>query len=492
MNTCKKLLASLLALLTVVSFAACSGGGEGGSTTSADTTASGGEETTAAVTEAKEYIKPDVSLDGKTFIYASREQPNPSWIARTYFESSKPEPNGDVINDAIYERALTVEEELGVTLQTQLYQDAGVMTKTVMAGDHFADMIVDNGNNVKSLLTSNMLTDLYEIPTLELDKSWWDQNAIDDLSIGGKLYLAAGDISPLGLLSAHCTFVNKGMIDSYNLDNPYDAVRDGTWTYDKMREMATVVASDVDGDGAMTAKDIFGLSGEGIGMAVVGAQGVKFTTKDDSDVPTLAIDEDRASAAVEKIVTLFRDKNITLYAADFSGYNNVFRDLIVEKFIADELMFVNNWLVAALELRNMESDFGILPPPKHNETQDGYEIFHSETWTTYAIVPKTVTDLEMVGYVMNALGHYGHEYIYTALIDTTITSKTLRDTDTEEMLDIIYNNRNYELAGIYNWGGISGMFNGFIDNTNTNFSSTYASNLETINAAITETVEAIQ
>lgn len=491
MKQLTQMLAAVLALLMVSSFAAC-GGNANDNTASNEKDADGEDTTITETTEAPEYVKPTERFDGKTFIYSSREQPNPSWIVRTYLEASRPEPNGDVINDSFYERILTVEEELGVTIQSNIYNDVSIMTKSVMAGDHYADMIVDNGNNTRSLLTQNVLTDLFEIPTLDLDRSWWNQNSVESLSIGGKLFLVSGDISPLGLLAANATFVNKGMIKAYNLENPYDAVRNGTWTYDMMEQMGRVVASDVDGDGVMTAKDVFGLSGEGLGMVTLGAQGVRFTEKDENDIPKLIIDEDLAAAAVERIVTLFRNKDITLYASDFSGYNNVFRDLIVEKFIADELMFVNNWLVVSLELRNMDSDFGILPPPKHSESQDGYRAYQSETWTTYAIVPKTANDLEMVGTVMNALGHYGHEYIYTALIDKTITTKTLRDTDTEEMLDIIYNNRCFELAGIYNWGSINNILTSFINDNTTNFASTYAANIEKINAAIEETVAAIQ
>ena len=160
-------------------------------------------------------------------------------------------------------------------------------------------------------------------------------------------------------------------------------------------------------------------------MVTFGACGVTFTEKDENDIPSININQDRASAAAEKIVTMFRDKNTALFNSDYNskGYKNVFREVIVQKFIEDEVLFVNNWMCIALDLRDMESDFGILPPPKFDEAQDDYYAYNSETWTTYAAVTKTVTDLDMVGDVMNALGYYGKQVIYTALIDTTITSK---------------------------------------------------------------------
>ena len=168
-----------------------------------------------------------------------------------------------------------------------------------------------------------------------------------------------------------------------------------------------------------------------------------------------------------------------MYSQDYTsaGYKNIFRDLIVQKFIEDEILFVNNWLCVALELREMESDFGLLPPPKFDEQQENYMVYNSDSWTTYAAVPKTVKDenLNYIGDVMNALGYYGHEHIYTALIDTAITYKSLRDEGNREMMELIYDSRVYDLADIYDFGGISGMMNSFISKNTTNFTSLYKS-----------------
>ena len=251
--------------------------------------------------------------------------------------------------------------------------------------------------------------------------------------------------------------------------------------------MAAVVANDVDGDGAMTKEDIFGLSSEAIGMPVVGACGVYYSGKDSDDMPVLTVDAERAASAIEKIVPLFRNKDIALYSADFaSGYTNVFRQLIVQKFIEDEVLFVNNWLCVALELRSMDSDFGILPPPKLNEQQEDYMVYHSGSWTYYALVPVTIQDPDMVGHVVDALGHFGHDLVYTALVDTTITSKTLRDTDTEDMLQIIYDNRIFDAVTTYDWGGIVSLFGSFISGNTTDFASKYAASEAKIITAMNE------
>ena len=240
----------------------------------------------------------------------------------------------------------------------------------------------------------------------------------------------------------------------------------------------------------MTEADRFGLESEAIGMARMLASGVTVTARDEKGNPYLSIDQENAAAAVEKIVALFRDKDITIYSSDYSnkGYASVFRDLLFQMFIDDRILFINNWLVWTLDLRLMESDFGVLPPPKQDEAQENYIVGSTEGWTTYVTVPVTTADYELDGYLLDALGYYGQKFVEPALMETTVTNKALRDDDSLEMLDIISASTYYEPAGLYNWGGISGLFNGFIANNNTAWASTYAANEAKIIAAIEKTV----
>ena len=481
----KKLICTLLILTLLLSLLASCGktnADEGLSsvTNTSDNTIASVDNTAAEqTTEAPEYVKPDEDYTGRTFTFSSVKYTNPNWIATSYVEAAKPEINGDIINDSLYERIAAAEDTLGITVESNIYANNNTIMNMVMAGDYIADCIILEGLEFASVLPKNLLMDLNAIDTLDLSASWWDQNAVSSLSLGGKLYGAVGDISPMGLLAANCVYVNRALLQTAGLEDPAKYVKDGTWTYDKMAEMGRVVAHDVNGDGKMKEEDIFGLDSEPIGYVAVGSCGITYTAKDEHDLPVLALDQERAIAAIEKLVPLFRDKDITLYSQDFtsSGFKNIFRELIVQKFIEDEILFVNNWLCVALELREMESDFGLLPPPKLDEQQETYMVYNSPSWTTYAAVPKTVKDenLAFIGDVMNALGYFGHEHIYTALIDTAITFKSLRDEGNREMMELIYANRVFDLADVYDFGGVQSMMNSFVSSNSTNFTSVYKS-----------------
>ncbi len=482
----------LLAAVALGTLAAC-GGEAGPETPAAETQPAVTAEEAAETTAPPEYTAPDVDLNGQTFFFSSLEQPNPNWIVRTYIEAGHTDQNGDVINDAIYRRIIDTEETLGVKIESAIYNEINTVVNATMAGDRYADCCLISGVNLRTVLAKDLLTDMNLITTVDFSKSWWDQNSIDALSIGNKQYCVAGDIGTLGFLASYCTYVNKGILANYNLDSPYDLVRSGQWMLDRAEEYARAVAADLNGDGVMDGNDIFGYESEsGLGIVALTSMGVDPITKDKNDLPVLDMDLERAASIIERFVPLCRDRTVTLFSSDFSkGYTNVFRQFITEQFIADRLLFINIWLVVSLELRNMDSDFGILPPAKFNEAQDGYICPSSETFTVYATVPKTAGDLDMIGYVMDALGHFGKGYLHSAVIDTTITNKTLRDTDTGEMLDIIYNYRYYNLSGVYNWGGIVEFFSKFISNNDIAFASRWAAEEGKFRAAIQATVDSL-
>ncbi len=480
----------LIAMLaTSLVLASCSSGDDA---STAETTTAASVDTTAAAetTAPPEYVSPGIDYDGREFIFGSYVQENSFWVSCTYAEAYSEAENGDAINDGIYKRRIATEEELGIVIKPANFDDISKMTTAVLAGDRFADTTIMTGNQGVTVQNQDLALDLFTLDSLDLERSWWNQNCIENYSIANKLYAAAGDIAVIGLLAGHCVYVNTDMISDFSLDDPYDAVRGGTWTNDMVREMATVVASDINGDGVMDENDRFGLSSEALGLTKAIASGVMITKKDENDMPTLALDTERAAAAVEQFVSLWRDKSLTLFSSDFSSkYSNVFSDMIFKMFISDRILFINNWLVWTLNLRVMESDYGILPPPKMNEEQDAYYVSMTEGFTTYAVVPVTIDDPEFVGTVMNALGYYGQMYIHPALMDTTVTSKAVRDEDSLEMLELIYDSRYYEPAVLYNYGGISTMFANFISRNKTDFASAYAAIENNVIAAMAKTAE---
>ena len=468
--------------------------------------ASPADGTAQAETEASvpaEYTAPGHDYGGETVTIAAVDyytnHNGGVWRAAGYCEVFSSGENGDPINDAIYRRNRTLSETLNVNVELYSISSFGNTTaefrKPVMAGDDIIDIGMVQADSLKNLLTGSMLIDLYDLPGIDFSHSWWDQAAISELELYGKLQAATGDISLLLSFAPITYFFNKQLIASLDLDDPYALVDSGKWTLPAAMEMCKIAARDLNGDGQMTIDDSFGMFFEPATLGyTVSASAIRMTGKDKDGNPEIAFDLDRASKLIEQFLPFMQDKNMNILSSNYTGYNNTFTDLMLPMFIDNRGLFYNNQLLVALNLRDMNADFGILPPPKLDEAQDTYCVPINYWWGTFAVVPVTNTKYDMTGDVLEAMGYYGQQYITPAFIDTTVNDKALRDEDSSRMLEIILSNRVYDLAVFYDWGGLYGMFSPLVSNKNgaSKLASTYASIEKKAVKALGKTIEELQ
>jgi len=362
-----------------------------------------------------------------------------------------------------------------------------------MAGEAAFDYCLMNGSGLTSILTSGVLMDLNDITTLDTNHSWWDRKSVEEFTLGGTIFTMTGDISLMTGISQIVYYFNKQLIEQNALEDPYTLVNEGKWTLDKTIEMATAVANDLNGNGKMDREeDIFGLCCEGLSM-IYAAQSadVSFTGKDEAGMPCVDMPQERAATVVEKLQPFYNAGNIVLMSDKITGYTNTFFELFVPALQEGRTLFFNNQLLIALNLREMDTDFGILPSPKYDEAQENYCCPISYWWATFVTVPVTNNRLDMTGHVLESVGHYSQKLVTPALIEKSIQGKTFRDEESSAMLELILDNRVYELASIYDWGGINSMF-AQLAKTTSGFASTYASKEKAAISAIEKTIQEIE
>lgn len=455
---------------------------------------------TETETELAEYTSPGVDYEGATFTVAAIDYTisgGGAWEASNYCEAYS-DATGEVLHDAIYQRNLAVMEELNIDLQTYSLSTfanaANEFRQPILAGETFIDYCLMNGNGLSSVLTAGMLVDLNTISTIDSSHTWWDAKSVEEFTLGGTLYTMTGDISLLTSFAPITYFFNKDLIENYSLEDPYTLVQEGKWTIDKSIEMAYAVVNDVNGNGEVDIEeDVFGICWESTSMVyAVHSADVTLTEKDSDGYPYLAVDQERVASVVEKLQAFFNDKTVSLLADNIKGYNNTFVDLFVPALQEGRTLFYNNQLLVALNLREMDADFGILPSPKYDETQEKYCCPVSYWWASFVIVPVTNDHLDMTGNVLEATGYYSQQYVTPAYIEKSIQGKTFRDEESTAMLELILDSRVYELAAIYNWGSINSMFGGFATSTKSQFASTYAGKEKGATTALEKTVDEIK
>ena len=168
------MLAALLAVL-----AACGGEAPAVDTTAGDTTAA---ESTEPVTTALTANLPEKDFGGFEFRVLHDVK---GWGTYSQEALDFESETGDVLTDALYRRNRKVEEEYNFVFKEIISDNVqSDITNSIMAGDDSYDvgMIVYGW-----AAGTDLLMDFHEIPYIDLTKPWWDQNVVEQLSVGGKL-----------------------------------------------------------------------------------------------------------------------------------------------------------------------------------------------------------------------------------------------------------------------------------------------------------------
>lgn len=424
----------LPALLLIATLASC--GGEAAGTT--DTTpVDTAPATTEAVTEPG-YPAPDTSsLDfgGDELRIFSVQWGN---VSKYYFPE---EETGDSVLDACYSRLRNVEEALNVKVAEPAWGADGQahkdVMKTVQAGDDAYDMVFTHCiDGYSDYATNNAVYNLDALPYVNFEAPWWSKSMIDTFRIGTETYFGFGDII---LNTPSSMFFNKEIAAEYDMPDHYQMVRDGKWTYDTFLKQARMVSIDVNGDGKMDYNDKTGYAGdltESLGNIpfAVGIQLTKYT----DDGLQLNFWSDKLLEVFNKTYDYFLDPSVSQgYFRHYADVGQGFGEGLALYTIANVNDMVN--------LRDSDVEFGVVPMPKYDESQSEYRCY---VWSPSVCVPTTILRPELVG---AALEQFAYESmpVTNAYIEDLIRGKSTRDTETLEMLDIIYDSQVLDIGGTY-------------------------------------------
>lgn len=452
----QKLLALFLALLMTSSCVIGCGQGatEETTATNPDTTAAQTETETEEETKVSDDL-PESDFEGYTFTIFNSNPESNNWFTTVHVTAA--EDSGDSIPSAIFNRNLAVEDRLNIHI-VETEQTVDQIKNTTIAGDGSFDMSLMQGSAVLSQAQSGYLMDLHTMPYQNLEKPYWDHNAVEQLSIGGKLYMGVGDFLTTQIDETCCMYFNKALIINHNLEDPYDLVHSGKWTLDKLTEMATVSGNDVDGNGTFDDNDDYGLmSWRGVFyMFLLNGCGYTLTEKDSDDIPQFTFYNEGFVNAYEKILAMVHGDERVYYDAEVKkntrGLSNNHRVQEI-MFPAEQVMFWVECISWAKALREMEANFGIVPAPKYNEEQTQYYSCNNGNFFGMAI-PVSVSDVDRTSIILEALQSASTDTVLAAYYDITLKTKLTRDEESASMVDIIFDTTTYDCSTVYGLGTV--------------------------------------
>lgn len=340
---------------------------------------------------------------------------------------------------------------------------SSVVAGMVASGTYSYDILFTGGSGFAGMAANGYLTDLNSVQNFRFQNSWWDQNAVKDLSIGNHLYFVCGDINTFDNLGTWAMLFNKSLKKKLNIEEDfYQTVKDEKWTFDHFMEVCKGITRDSNGDGVLDENDTWAFGTETYNIYVQNvAGGLMITEKDPEDLPILTVENQSEAtfSMLQKTVDFYNGPEVMVAnGGKFSQYSNPWEATVFKAFREGRQLFYECGLIHVASFRSMDDEFGILPIPMTREGQDGYHTTVSSGNASFMAVPYGVPDVEDLALVIEAIAMKSKELVTPEFYEIQLKYRDFHDDESAEMLDLIFQTRSFDLGGLFNWGGIRDQY----------------------------------
>jgi len=434
---------------------------------SVETTAAPDE--TDAETEEAELVDQIEQKDynGYEFNYLAYSVPREDGTARTLTEFWVEEDSAEPIAAAVWKRNLFINEKLNVKIAMTPSADvAGDVRRAVSSGDNSYDMAGPYKQPAFSVALEGITRD-WNTLDIDYEKPWWSQNAREKLDVKGYQFLMSGAILVTEIDDTLAMMYNKNLGENYGLEDVYDVVLEYKWTNEKFMEMTSAVSDDLNGDGIMRpGQDVYGYIQDPDSMSKnwLFSSNLANSRVTEDGTMDFNVDVDRVQGLLDMMAPYFQTDNVN---SDLNLYTGM-------TYFQEDKIYMYAIIVHNVEeLRDMESDFGIIPYPMFDEAQGEY-ITHVGYGSPILLLPILNTENdERLADILEALAITSKQWLIPAYYETTLKEKIARDPDTAKMLDIIVDSMTYDLSYLLNTGIVPNTYQ-LISKGSNNFASTWA------------------
>ena len=489
----------LVAMFMVVALASCAGGGgivDGSGSDGQGGGNAGGNATQKATDEYGQEsftsVVPVDTLDfeGETLKILHRDSLP---VQREWYKDT----TEDDLDEVIAMRNEAVAETLNIDVQYEAmassnYDDClntftNAIKEDVDNDFHYYDIVANYayaGANVAVRDYIANLADKEVFPYFEFSLPCWNQAIVETTLINDQLYYITGDLNLSTFDKSMVVFLNKTL---YNLkkgaDDPedlqdlalegYDAANKkgqaGGFTYTELYKWSTVVEN-TNGEDGYQHDDFHGISAAFSSIpldAFPYAWDLEYlTTEADGSHSYNIVGNNKIEDAIVKVQALL-DGSISQGVANddntgscsLGGYSEP-----IAHFAADKSIFALHLLYCNEEdnttLREMESEFGLLPMPKYDDAQLDYGTTSHDAYTLMTVIDHSQSSTPTKGEMISAYLQYSTEESYTNVrgyyINRIVKPKYFGTDDTNgsvtksiELFNIIADNVEFTFISVY-------------------------------------------
>lgn len=414
----------------------------------------------------------------------------------------------DIVYRAIYERNLKVKNWLNVDLNympsnTSFWSDISTeVSNLILGGDESMDIVIATSNSIIQNKLYNLFLDLNGTLYLELDQPWWNYDAIYETSVDGDTFqFLYGDMIFSSITGCGAIYYNKDLYAKKNPDKGkdylYTMVKEKTWTFEQLYYLTQKAYTDVNGNQEADDGDVFGFAlfrhAEPIHYLAAGC-GVQYYTRQKNGFPKIDFDVFFATQFCELLESfIYKNDGAWLFYPDQIGKEVGHED----DFANGKVTFLLTTLGTSLDenMRDMDTDFGILPYPIWDDTQDYVTLLANGV--ALAAVPYTVAiggNYDRLEYiicpVLEALSIESYRSVTLNFYELALKSAYTRDDIASEMIDIIVGSSTKNF--LYEYGsslsGIGSIFSTCMSKRKT-FTAQYDSIIGAANVLLNELLE---
>ncbi|MCQ2431919.1 MAG: extracellular solute-binding protein [Clostridia bacterium] len=348
--------------------------------------------------------------------------------------------NGEALNDILYNRCRAFEDKTGVTLEeTGKNVDADLANygrKIVKSGDDLYDIFFVPARDLNTFVKDGYLYNLPDIEGFRFDEPWWLKTYNDGITVNGNLYVAASYTQLMIIDSIWCMYFNENIMSNLDLELPYDLVRGGKWTLDRLGEYLKAAAS-LNGDNSFsndaTGNCFYGCAYPNIYGFLTGTN--ENIIRNNNGSLELTAGTERFYNVVSSLARLVTTTDGRFYMT-YSGAVDDNPASYIGVFENQRSLFLTAEISKTNRLRDKDFSFGICPYPKYDENQDAYYV-SSFYGTPCLSIPVTVSDPVRSAKLSDALSYLSYDMVMPVFRETTLEQKNLRNEDSVEMLNII-------------------------------------------------------
>ena len=386
---------------------------------------------------------------------------------------------GDALSFAVIER----NERIETTYNCQIIQNWSTMASMyeeisqAFSSNRKYDLTIIVATDAASCATSGYLSNIkndFNTQYINLANEAFDQNSIEEMSLGDALYYLSGDMNISTMDNTIATVFNTNMywdiadamVETFEDDDfasPYTMVEEGKWTVQNMLKIAKENTNDVnDADGPL-AYD----KGDTIGYYQYQASGLYYyygagmrITENAGGYPSFTINSDEAGEVYD---TLFNLMNLGLNSWQPNGASND----RAKNFTSGAVLFADYllWDVRrALYPAQINFAYGILPIPTLEENEEYLSVVYFQNCTHMWALPYKRANNEYAAqmFYILAVESAAEDSTMDAYYIRTMYMEVAKDDGSRASLDIIRGALVYDIALLYTPQG-DGLWGSFDD-----------------------------